>query len=164
VGRNLLLTWLAGGPASARYVAAEYTEAGRRVAARLAALEPGLDLASVPFDYKAPDLRAIGTGRQALVFTAHSVEQIACLPDAMTAEVRRLAQEVTCVHSSPWGGSSASPRRRVLRKVTPQRMTTTPISQSYRAKEGDLEVLEGIPEALGITPANATTVVVWRSL
>ncbi len=166
-GRNLLLTWLAGGPASARYVAAEYTEAGRRVAARLAALEPGLDLASVPFDYKAPDLRPIGTGRHALVFTAHSIEQIACLPDAMTAEVRRLAQEVTCVHFEPVGwqfreykaeGSSeghaaANDYNANLAELLRR-----------RAKEGELEVLEVIPEAVGMNPANATTVVVWRSL
>jgi hypothetical protein len=33
-----------------------------------------------------------------------------------------------------------------------------------RAKEGEGEVAQVIPEAVGMNPANATTVVVWRSL
>lgn len=166
-GRNLLLTWLAGGPASARYIAAEYTEAGRRVAARLAGLAPGLDLASVPFDYNAPDLRPIGTGRQALVFTAHSVEQIATLPDAVIAEMRRLAREVTCVHFEPvgWqfredaaeGSSQAHAAANDYNGNLAELLTR-------RADGGELELLEVIPEVVGINPANATTVVVWRSL
>ena len=39
-GRNLLALWLGGGPRDARYVGAEYTEAGRRVYGRLAELDP----------------------------------------------------------------------------------------------------------------------------
>ena len=166
-GRNLLLTWLAGGPASARYIAAEYTEAGRRVAARLAGLAPGLDLASVPFDYNAPDLRSIGTGRQALVFTAHSVEQIATLPDAVTAEMRRLARVVTCVHFEPVGwqfrdnAAEGSSKRHAAANDY-----NSNLGELLRvgADEGELELLEVIPEAVGINPDNTTTVVVWRSL
>jgi hypothetical protein len=166
-GRNLLLTWLAGGPASARYVAAEYTEAGRRVAARLAALAPGLELDSIPFDYNAPDLGTVETGRRALVFTAHSVEQIASLPDETTAQIRSIAEEVTCVHFEPVGwqfregeahGSSEDHAASHDYNANLAEMLRR------RAAAGELEILEVIPEAVGMNPSNATTIVAWRTL
>jgi hypothetical protein len=166
-GRNLFLAWFAGGPRSARYVAAEYTEAGRRVAARLGALAPGLDLASIPFDYHAPDLELVSTGRRALVFTAHSIEQIARLPDAVVDQIRGLADEVTCVHFEPVGWQF---RERELEGSSERYAAEHDYSANLapllrrRAQAGELELLAAIPEAVGINPANATTVVVWRSL
>ena len=166
-GRNLLLAWLAGGPRRARYVAAEYTAAGRRVASRLGSLAPGLDLASIPFDYRAPDLGLVGAGRRALVFTAHSVEQIAHLPGSVIDRVRGLAEDVTCVHFEPVGWQF---RDRALEGSSEGYAAEHDYSANLasllqeRARAGELELLDVIPEAVGVNPANATTVVVWRSL
>ena len=166
-GRNLFLTWLGGGPRRARYVAAEYTAAGRRVAARLASLAPGLDMASIPFDYHAPDLGLVTAGRRALVFTAHSVEQIAHLPETVVDRVRGLADEVTCIHFEPVGWQF---RKRDLEGSSERYAAEHDYSANLasllqeRARAGELELLAVIPEAVGVNPANATTVVVWRSL
>lgn len=69
-GRNVLFAWLLSGPWSARHVAAEYTEAGRRVATRLGAMARELsanlaellrglaEAGDIPLGY--PVLKAVG--------------------------------------------------------------------------------------------------------
>ena len=51
---HLFSAWVGGGPRSAVYVAAEYTESGRRASAQLADLDPALDFRAVEFDYREP--------------------------------------------------------------------------------------------------------------
>jgi hypothetical protein len=62
-GFYLFNIWLRGGTRTARYLALEYTEAGRACTRALAKLEPSLKLSTAPFDYYYPDLSAIPEGR-----------------------------------------------------------------------------------------------------
>ena len=61
-GWHILSCWAQGGPTSARYVAAEYTEAGRRASSALAELDPGLDFTALPFDYHEPSFDGVDSG------------------------------------------------------------------------------------------------------
>lgn len=94
---HLLSIWVHGGPATATYVAAEYTDAGRSAASRPAALDPTLDFRAVLFDYNEPALSGLPDARHAVVFTLHSVEQIPQVPPALFEAVRALADQVTCI-------------------------------------------------------------------
>lgn len=164
-GRNLIAVWLAGGPASAPYLAAEYTEAGRRAASRLAGIEPGLDLRSVPFDFHRPALSLPeGKARQAVVLSAHSIEQIPVLTAAALDMIRGFAARVTCLHFEPVGwqspghpgtGSSAAHaaahdyNRNLLEVLTAEEAA------------GRLRVTSIEPELIAANPANATTRITW---
>src|SRR5207249_3450955 len=55
-GWHILTLWATVGPREATYVGAEYTAAGRRATARLAALDPRLRFRSLWFDYHEPAL------------------------------------------------------------------------------------------------------------
>jgi hypothetical protein len=165
-GRNLLFAWLLGGPRSARYVAAEYTAAGRRVAARLAEHAQGLDLVSVPFDYRAPDLSSMPRAANALVFTAHSVEQVALLPEELVDCVRGLADRVTCLHFEPVGWQFRDTQMEgSSRSYAEHHDYSANLAELLhgRAEAGDITLEPPVLEAVGLNPANATTVVAWRS-
>ena len=129
-GRNLFLAWFAGGPQSARYVAAEYTEAGRRVAARLAELAPGLDLASIPFDYRAPDLELVRPGQTGsrVHRPQHRADRYAS-PNTVVDQIRGLADEVTCVHFEPVGWQFRERELEGSSERTRRSTTTAPTSR-----------------------------------
>jgi hypothetical protein len=165
-GRNLLLAWLLGGPRSARYVAAEYTAAGRRVAKRLAAFDGDLDLVAIPFDYRAPDLSSVARARHAVVFTAHSVEQVAVLPAALVDCVRGLAERVSCLHFEPVGWQFAATEMEGSSRSYAERHDYSANLAALlrnRAEAGEITLEPPVLEAVGVNPANATTVVAWRS-
>ena len=165
-GRNLLLCWLAGAPAGARYVAAEYTEAGRRASERLAALDPRVRFSSLPFDYRAADFSSLEPVEHAVVYSVHSVEQVDRVPVETIDAVRGLAQRVTCLHFEPVGwqlgdgertGSSAG----YAEKHDYNRNLVELLRGE--AAEGRLRIDAELPEVLGLNPRNATTVVAWSS-
>ena len=103
-GFNLLQFWCRGGPRNARYVAAEYTAAGRECSRELADLDAELSFSAVPFDYHAvretPIERA---GGHALVFSCQSIEQIPDLRADVIEYVLSLGSRVTCLHFEPCG-------------------------------------------------------------
>src|SRR6478752_1963707 len=79
-GINLLNLHLWGGP-RVPYHALEPTESGRACTGILAALDPGLDLTTAPFDFEQPRYDALPrVDAQVLVFTVHSIEQVTELP------------------------------------------------------------------------------------
>ena len=164
-GYNLFNTWLGGGPADARYVAAEYTEAGREATCLLAALEDRLMLTTVEFDYHAPDRTEIDRATHAVVFTAHSIEQIPALPSGALEWIASLADRVTCVHLEPvsWqvedaaGGSS----REYAERHDYNRNLIDTLRRA--AADARLTIDLEVTDVVGENPENSTTLVVWRT-
>jgi hypothetical protein len=162
---HLLTLWATGGPRHAHYVAAEYTAAGRRAAARLAALDPRLRFSAVPFDYHAPRLDG-GGRRHAMVFSVNSVEQIPYVRPELFAAIRGLAPSVTCIHFEPvgWqlgertgGGSSAA----YAERHDYNRNLVAAVRAEAAAGRIVLDAI--VPDLFGVNPRNATTVVTWRA-
>ncbi|MGI9539748.1 MAG: hypothetical protein ACR2N6_06330, partial [Miltoncostaeaceae bacterium] len=102
-GRNILTSWVVGGPPSALYCGAELTRAGRTVAARLAGLEPRLRFRSLPFDFTDPDLAPLGRHRRAIVFSRHGIEQVSTIDERPFLAAAELADHVVGVHLEPVG-------------------------------------------------------------
>lgn len=104
-GYNLFNVWLRGGPRLIPYYAFEYTQAGRQCSDRIAKMateKPNLEIYA--FDYRAPDLSPLhGRFESVLLYTSHSIEQVAALPDSLFDQILGLAPSVTVVHCEPVG-------------------------------------------------------------
>ena len=167
-GRNLVTLWLAGGPREASYVGAEYTDAGRRAAARLASLEPALRFESMPFDYHSPDLSGLARVRRAVVITVHSVEQVPHVGQELIEAVRRLGDEVECLHFEPVGwqrgdADRAGSSREHAEAHDYNRNLLSLLQACERC--GEIEIVGVDTEVIGAgTPLNATSLIRWRSV
>jgi hypothetical protein len=165
-GWAVLSVWMTGGPRRALYVAAEYTEAGRRAAAKLAELDPRLDFRALPFDYHEPRLDGLGAREHAVVFSAHSIEQIPEVKPKLFEAIRGVAERVSCIHFEPVGwqlpgyageGSSSA--------YADQHDYNRNLVECLRAEAaaGRLVIDAVTPDVFGINPANSTTVIRWHS-
>jgi len=85
-----------------RDVGAEFTEAGRRAADRVARLERALRFQSVLFDYDAPDLRSIAGHRRPVFFPGHSADMAPWLAPAVFDAIRGVAGRGTCPAVAVW--------------------------------------------------------------
>ncbi len=87
-------------------VGAEYTESGRRLFGKLAALK-GMTPKIAFIDHRAPDLGFLKDDaqpiRKAFVFTCHSIEQVDFLPANYFHALAAIAPEVRGVHLEPFG-------------------------------------------------------------
>jgi len=102
-GRNVFLSYYNGGPRDVRYIAAEFTESGQRIAEKLAALDPDVNFESVFFDHKNPDFSFLGDAKNILMFTSHSIEQVHLLPNDYFLHLAQAAPSVLCFHFEPFG-------------------------------------------------------------
>jgi hypothetical protein len=163
-GHNILALASGTGSAHAKYVGAEYTAAGREAAVLLASLAPKLPFRSVPFDYNRPDLTQLRGQKPAVIFTAHSVEQIRKLPEAVLDQIISLAPDVTCLHFEPvgwqFGHSIGSSEDYARRNDYSQNLAE--LLGRYQT-DGRLTVEKVAVDVIGCNPANATSVIVWRS-
>jgi hypothetical protein len=165
-GWHLLSAWIGGGPADATYVAAEYTEAGRRAATRLAALDPGLRFQAIPFDYYRPAFPEVDRARHAVVFSQHSIEQIPTLVPELFDAIRGLADSVTVLHFEPVGwqadqdGRSGSSSDYADHHDYNRNLVASLREQDAK---GSLELEWIRPEVVGVNPSNSTTVARWKA-
>jgi len=104
-GRNLFEIYYNGGPGSARYFAAEYTESGRTMTERFVDLDDELPLESVFFDHKNPDLSFLTRHgfKKVFLFSCHSIEQVSEIPDRYFPALAGAAPRVLGVHFEPFG-------------------------------------------------------------
>ena len=86
-----------------RYFAAEYTESGRRLSARLAGLDGGMPLEVAFIDHKAPNLDFLKGIGKALIFTCHSIEQVNRIPDDYFSILADAAENIRVIHMEPFG-------------------------------------------------------------
>ena len=182
-GANLFGLWLAGAPRAAEYVALEYTEAGREATRLLAGTEAALDLKVIPFDYHAPDLAAFRTAEKTVVFTAHSIEQITHLNDALFEELLAIPGLDRVVHVEPVGwqllaDTAAGPLIGLLSRIVPPRLSleldlrrrsrstgyNVDLLPKLRALEraGRIRIERIEKNYVGTNPLNPGTAIVWR--
>ena len=102
-GQNLIELFYMGGPRDIPYYAGEVTESGCDTARMLAGLNDELMLTAFQFDYTAPDLSAVKEHGNFLVFTAHSIEQVAEIPDNLFSIIAAHGKTVTGIHFEPFG-------------------------------------------------------------
>ena len=162
--RSLLAFATTLGPRHARYFGAEYTDAGRDCADRLAALDPSIAFTSLAFDYNSPDLSTI-RGDCALAFTVHSLEQIPEVTPALIDEIRAIAARVTCVHFEPVGwqlGESAFTSRAYAEHHDYNRNLWVLLTDEQR--DGRLTIDHTTVDICGINPANASSVIAWSAV
>jgi hypothetical protein len=164
-GHNLFRLWLEGGPADVRYVAAEYTEAGRKVAERIGALEPQMRLEARAFDYGHPEHFSLGELTEAVVFSVNSVEQIPYLSREVIDTLSGLADHVRCFHFEPVGWQvnpdSSSSSQEYAERHDYNRNLVSVLREA--AAEGRISLEDPHTEVLGVNPDNATTVLAWSS-
>lgn len=98
IGERLFEVYLSGGPRGIPYYGAEVWETGRAVADRLAALEPGLDFRSVPFDMHTPDFSFLRGHRRVLLFSNAAICCVEHLPLAFVEGMAGAAPSVVGVH------------------------------------------------------------------
>jgi hypothetical protein len=128
-GSYLFALWLGGGPRNARYYAGEITEMGRACTSLLSMLESGISISPFRFDYYNPDYSAIKPGREAVVYTSHSIEQIPQLPREVFTEILKSADRVRGLHLEPIGWQV----HRNIGTILP------PFSEAQEARNHELE-------------------------
>lgn len=164
-GMNLLNLHLWGGP-RAPYHALEPTASGRRCTEILAALDPGLDLTTAPFDFERPGYDAVERVEgHALVFTVHSIEQVTELPrDAITG-LLDLGTDVTCVHFEPVGWQIVDEPDRAAHEYAVRQhynRNLWPLLQEL-AGDGLLTIDAVAADLFGDKVKNPGTLIVWHA-
>ena len=102
-GEHLCHAWLSGGPRDATYFACELSEAGRKCASVLAALEPRLRLATSYFNFVAPRFDLPSGQQSAVVYSVQSVEQVEYVAADLMPRLCALARDVRGAHLEPIG-------------------------------------------------------------
>lgn len=102
-GRVLMSLWLAGGERGARYICAEPSPSGRRMAERLAALEPDLRLETVPFDFREPALPDVSECADILIVTHWSLMYAQPFDTRLFQAIQAIPGKITCVFVEPFG-------------------------------------------------------------
>jgi hypothetical protein len=161
-GINLLNLWLWGGPL-VPYYALEPAEAGRETAAMLAALEPKLDLTTLPYDYEHPRYDELPRVGHALVFTVHSVEQVTELPREAITGLFELGDRVTGLHFEPVGWQIVDHPDEAAYEYAQRQLYNRnlwPLLKELEAA-GELRIDTVTPDLFGDKSKNPGTLIVW---
>lgn len=166
-GHNLLEIYLRGGPSRATFIAAELTASGRRAAARLAALQPDLDLRTAAFDFGDPVLNDLPRAGRAVVFTSHAIEQVPAVSGALFDAIRSLAPAVTCLHFEPFGWqlparSDDDERRREYAEQHDYNRNFIEVIND-EVQHGRIDLHRTMPNLVGANPLNPTSLLVWST-
>jgi hypothetical protein len=164
-GRHLFNAWVAGTPRSALHIAAEITEAGRRVASRLAALDPTLRFAAIGVDLTSPDLSTVRGFRHAVVVTVHAVEQVPVVTPALFDEIRAVADKVTVIHFEPigWQIDSSVGGSSQAYSVANDYNTNLWSEVGREDALGRLKIGEMRVDVIGLNPRHATSLLTWTA-
>lgn len=104
-GRNLFEIFYRGGPRDLPYFGGEFTKSGVKISSDLAKVAPGMQASFFHFNHLKPNLdniKKLGFKR-VLVFTCHSIEQVAQISDEWCDVVASIAPFVRCIHLEPYG-------------------------------------------------------------
>ncbi|CAA7626663.1 hypothetical protein MCP1_590001 [Candidatus Terasakiella magnetica] len=100
-GKKLFQMWLNGGSEDITYIAAEPIKAGREITRKLAALEPGMRIEVVDFDFDKPDLGILKKFNKVLLFTSWSLMYAKTLNADFFDNIVSIPGEVKCVFIEP---------------------------------------------------------------
>lgn len=164
-GFNLFRLHRALGGRPLRYIAAEYTKSGRRLCARLATLDGGMPLETAFIDHKNPDLGFMAGVEKALIFTCHSIEQVAALPENYFAVLASAAPRVLGIHFEPFGFQVAcdTPQAREHKRIFESKDWNTNFYTRLKAAEAAGTItLRGVElEGLTAQAGNPTSIAIW---
>jgi len=165
-GLNLFRLHHALGNPPLRYIAAEYTESGRRLCDRLAKLDGSMAVETAFINHKQPDLGFLKSARKALIFTCHSIEQVARIPDDYFAVLAAAAPEVLGVHFEPFGFQVACdrPLTRRQKEFFDEKHWNGNLHACLRAAEaaGTITVRDVELECFAAQSDNPTSLAVWE--
>lgn len=166
-GLNLFRLHRALGGRPMRYIAAEYTNSGRRLCAELAKLDGGMPLETAFIDHKDPDLGFMAGIDRALIFTCHSIEQVASLPETYFSVLAGAAPSVLCAHFEPFGFQveCETPRTRNQKDFFRQKGWNADFYTRLKAAEaaGTLNLRTVELECFAAQSDNPTSVAIWDS-
>lgn len=164
-GVNLFLLAELIDPAKVRFVAAEYTESGRRLCSRLAAMDPALPLETAFIDHKAPDLSFLGESASVAFFTCHSIEQVEEIPATYFATLAAAAPRVFAAHLEPFGFQvdGFTPANSRQKGCFQDSGWNRNFYAALKAAEGagTLRLRRLEPEKFFVQPGNPTSVATW---
>lgn len=171
-GRNLFLLHLSGRiAAKTALYALEFAETARLAGTLIANAVPSVRFKAQRFDYHAPDYSMIPRSKApALVATIHSAEQIPQMkPEVLTQLIER-RPVLTGLHLEPVSFQMPADRRGLRPAKTSGRYAEThdynrnlwPLLASLET-EGVIEILDVVPDVLGLNPHNASTLITWRT-
>jgi SAM-dependent methyltransferase len=167
-GRNLFEIFYRGGPLGAKYYGGELTESGVSIAAELAALEREMDATFFQFDHLAPDLSHLPKFDRALVFTAHSFEQVGLMDPVVFSVMAGVGRQVSGLHFEPFGFQFQllGPMSKIHAKMAQDNGW----NQNFAAALREAEALYGIKIIYVATemfhpvdPANPTSLAIWTT-
>ncbi len=169
-GFNLMQAWTRGGPRSARYIAAEYTQAGRDCAAALAELAPEMEFEAHALDYhRIEDCTIAPAQGHTLVFTAQSIEQIPHLSAEVLRFIGQLGDHVTCVHFEPVGWQLTADDKDAQRASRDSYSKANDYNQNLWAllqeaeANSELRVQRVVRDLVGPNPKNPVTLFEWNT-
>ncbi len=102
-GRNLIDLFYRCGPKEVPYYAGEYTKTGTEFAQTMASLSTDFNLIPFRFDHNNPDLTSVKENSFIVIFTYHSIEQVAELRPDYFRILASQADRVVGVHFEPFG-------------------------------------------------------------
>jgi hypothetical protein len=164
-GMNLLNLHLWGGP-RVPYRALEPTESGRACTEILAALDPGLDLTTSPFDFEQPGYDVLPrVDAHVLVLTVHSIEQVTELPGEVITGLFDLGASVTGVHFEPIGWQILDEPDRASHEYALRQRYNRNLWALLQELEagGEVTVDAVVPDLFGDKYKNPGTLIVWRA-
>lgn len=109
-GRNLFEIYYRGGARDVPYFGGEFTASGEKIAAKLAEATAEMNATFFHFNHLKPDLSILRERgfERVFVFTCHTIEQVAQIPDEWFKEVASIGKHVRCIHLEPYGFQSKS--------------------------------------------------------
>ena len=132
----------------------------------IATLDERLKFQAIHFDYHEPDFSALPKARHAVVFSAHSIEQIPHLTPAFFEAVRSVADRVTVLHFEPvgWQVGPEHDGRGTSSEYAEAHDYTRDLVPLLRDEEaaGRVVIDTIVPDVFGINPSNSTTAIRWR--
>ena len=103
-GRQLFELWLAGGGSpSTRFLGFEPNEAGRRIGANLARLEPAMNIEFLPGDFETFDESLFLSASRTLILTNYAVMYQVEFPDSFFHKVAKISGDVVMAFVEPLG-------------------------------------------------------------
>lgn len=150
-----------------KLIMAEYTSSGRALCSEFLKLKNAPDMSLEHIDHKEPDLSFINQSERLLIFTIHSIEQVAKIPPNYFDVLSRAAPIVHGVHIEPVGfqfepDSSKWDRHRAFVEKNGWNQNFAEVIR--KAESDGLIAIDSIDTNFSAgQPENPSTLVTWHS-
>ncbi|MEW5726367.1 MAG: hypothetical protein AB1918_00935 [Pseudomonadota bacterium] len=168
-GDKLFRLYLAGAPRTIPYFGAELWDSGRRLADRLAKLEPDMDFRGVTLDLLDPDLSILAPFKNVLLLSNGAFYCVPSLPRTTFQTLAGCAENVTGVHFEPVGHQVAKDKPYLAgyyaTTITQRDFNQNMIPLLLAAERQRVLKVEFLaPDLSMISSGHPVSVAVWHSL